>query len=284
MNTQLILVEGLPGFGKSTTAKLIEEYLSENKIMNELILEGNLDHPADYDGVAYFTHQKWSEFLSKHSDSTNVMLKHCTEKPHGMLIPYQKMKNQNLITDDIYNRISKNDIYELPLTKHIELITERWREFAKEAITKQTTYIFECCFIQNPITMGMIRGGTEKEIVTNYVDQLAEIIQPLNPVLIYIEQEDLSFSFKKAIQERPKDWSQGFTTYYTTQGYGLKKGLVGVEGTIEVLEERLKLERDIYQSLKLSKYILNNSLYEKESYKLKLSRILGNHLGLEQPK
>ncbi|MGQ0518173.1 hypothetical protein ACT453_52205, partial [Bacillus sp. D-CC] len=51
-NVKLIIVEGLPGFGKSTTAKLINEILSQNKIEVELFLEGNLNHPADYDGVS----------------------------------------------------------------------------------------------------------------------------------------------------------------------------------------------------------------------------------------
>ena len=45
MNAKLIIVEGLPGFGKSTTAKLINEILSQNKIEVELFLEGNLNHP-----------------------------------------------------------------------------------------------------------------------------------------------------------------------------------------------------------------------------------------------
>jgi thymidylate kinase len=54
MNTKLILIEGLPGSGKSTTAGMAAEILKQKGIETNLFLEGNLDHPADYDGVAFF--------------------------------------------------------------------------------------------------------------------------------------------------------------------------------------------------------------------------------------
>ncbi|WP_235218458.1 hypothetical protein [Paenibacillus sp. FSL R7-269] len=54
---KLVLVEGLPGYGKSTTAQLVYEILTEMNVSAQLVLEGNLDHPADYDGVACLTKQ-----------------------------------------------------------------------------------------------------------------------------------------------------------------------------------------------------------------------------------
>ncbi|HDR7624480.1 TPA: hypothetical protein QCX73_005385 [Bacillus mycoides] len=41
MNTKLIIVEGLPGFGKSTTTNLLYDILIEKNIDVELFLEGN---------------------------------------------------------------------------------------------------------------------------------------------------------------------------------------------------------------------------------------------------
>lgn len=54
MQPKLVLIEGLPGFGKTTTAQLVHDILIDVNINTQLILEGNLDHPADYDGVACF--------------------------------------------------------------------------------------------------------------------------------------------------------------------------------------------------------------------------------------
>lgn len=51
--TKLILVEGLPSMGKSTTAEMISELLKEKGMNHQLVLEGTLDHPAEYDGVSY---------------------------------------------------------------------------------------------------------------------------------------------------------------------------------------------------------------------------------------
>jgi len=44
MRTKLVIVEGLPGSGKTTTASAIHEVLTNNYISSELFLEGNLDH------------------------------------------------------------------------------------------------------------------------------------------------------------------------------------------------------------------------------------------------
>lgn len=54
MGAKLIIVEGLPGSGKSTTAQIIYDILKEKGISTEFYCEGNYNHPADFDGVAYF--------------------------------------------------------------------------------------------------------------------------------------------------------------------------------------------------------------------------------------
>lgn len=65
METKLILVEGLPGSGKSTTAGMIYKILKKQKVTAELFMEGNLDHPADYEGVAYFTENEFEDLLAE---------------------------------------------------------------------------------------------------------------------------------------------------------------------------------------------------------------------------
>ena len=269
MNTKLIIVEGLPGFGKSTTAKLINEILIQNKIEVELFLEGNLNHPADYDGVSCFNKFEFDRLLSISGGFKDVLLKKVLKKGSNYLLPYRKIKNEfgDQFSDELFNIILKNDIYELPFDKNVELIADKWNDFTESALEDNKVYIFECCFIQNPLTIGMIKYGEQKEKIINYVMKVAKIIENLNPMLLYVEQDNLEFSFRKALKERTPEWSTGIIDYYTNQGYGKEHNHSGVEGAIKVLEARRNLELEIFDMLKMKKEKINNTKYEIDSYR-----------------
>ncbi|MFD2875732.1 hypothetical protein ACFTAO_06740 [Paenibacillus rhizoplanae] len=103
----------------------------------------------------------------------------------------------------------------------------------------------------------------------------------MNPLLMYIEQDDLEHSFRKAVRQRPLEWSEGFIHYYTSQGYGLRQGHQGIEGTLRVLEARQKLEGIIYNRLNMDKIKVNNSSYDLPAYKQDLAGRLAGYLERE---
>jgi hypothetical protein len=276
MKTKLIIIEGLPGFGKSTTARQVYDLLVEMNVDAELYLEGDLNHPADYDRVACFTKEEFERLLIQHSDLENTIKNHITVKDGKYLLSYGKMKYDSGIVfpDPLLTSVFERDIYELPLDRNIELITKKWADFARQAFQGNKVYIFECCFIQNPVTIGMVKYNAKREKVIDYVLRLEEIIEKLNPTLIYVEQDDLDFSFKKAIRERPKEWYEGFVEYYTEQGFGKEQKYKGLEGTINVLRERHILETEIFNKLNINKFKVNNSSYDMDVYKQRLLAML----------
>jgi adenylate kinase family enzyme len=279
VNSKLILVEGLPGSGKSTTATITNDILKEWNVDTKLFLEGNAEHPADYEGGSYFSKTEFAQLLEQYKEVRANIVKHTIERCDGFVLPQNKLKQdliETMVPDSFWHHIWSHDIYELPLEKNIELITDKWKRFVEQAMKGNQTYIFECCFIQNPVTIGMIKYGDSQEVVMNYVKKLADSIEPLKPVLIYVEQQDLSRSFKKAVQERPKEWSAGFMDYYNNQGYGKNHGVQGIEGTIAVLEARKQLESSIFNALVMNKYKIDNTQFEIESYKNKIMEIFKN--------
>ncbi|MFJ5760979.1 hypothetical protein ACIQAA_18105 [Neobacillus sp. NPDC093182] len=283
MITKLILIEGLPGSGKSTTAELTNDILKEWNVDTNLFLEGNVEHPADYEGGSYYSKTEFAQLLEQYNEFQPILVKHAIERCGGFVLPQYKLKeelDETMVSDSFWEVIWNHDIYELPLEKNMELITDKWQRFVEQAMIGNQTYIFESCFIQNPVTIGMIKYGASQEVVMNYVKQLAEIIEPLNPVLLYVEQQDLSRSFKKAVQERPKEWSTGFMDYYTNQGYGKIHGAEGIEGTIAVLEARKQLESSIFNALAIKKVKIDNTQFDKDSHKNRITEVFMNAVSM----
>ena len=283
LKTKLLLIEGLPGSGKTTTAKICKEILEELEIENKLFLEGNLDHPADYESVAFFNELEYSGLLKEFNEYQDLIKKISEQREEGYFIPYYKYKKEleDDFPDELFHYILKKDTYDLSLQKNKELIYNSWQRFSKKASEKQTVYIFECCFIQNPVTMSIIRENASIETAFNYVNSLLKTVKDLNPILLYLKPDDLTSSFKKVVAERPKRWSNSFIDYYTNQGYGQKENLKGLNGTIEVLKHRQSVEDEIFNKLDMEKYIINNSNYSKQETKQKIKNILKEYINNE---
>lgn len=279
MSSKLVLVEGLPGFGKTTTARLVHDILTEMNLKSQLFLEGDLEHPADYDGVAYFNEHEFNALLVTHNKNKDMLGNLVIKQGDRYFLEYRKIKNEygSSFPDDLLQDVVKHDIYELSLDQNRQLITDKWKTFAENVSTKSDSFIFDCCFIQNPVTMGMIKHDAKKDDIISYVKELANIVERLNPLLIYVEQSDLKHSFRKAVKERPKKWSEGFIEYYTNQGYGKNHNYQGLEGTLEVLKARQELEREIVDVVKINKANVDNSCYQLNEYKVVLAGILSKY-------
>lgn len=77
-HTKLIIVEGLPGSGKSITAGKIAAVLAKQGIKAICVDEGVPNHPADYDNYDFQNFRtereqiinKWKEFVANRDDDT----------------------------------------------------------------------------------------------------------------------------------------------------------------------------------------------------------------------
>ncbi|MDF9844352.1 MULTISPECIES: hypothetical protein [unclassified Paenibacillus] len=273
---KLILIEGLPGSGKTTAAGLVHELLTKMHLDARLYTEGNLEHPADYDGVACFEEHEFAELLGSFDQYSDFLNEHIIRQTGRCFLEYRRLQQKYgpEFPDELLNAIFQKDIYELPLEDNRKLITERWRKFTADAADGQDIFIFDCCFIQNPVTIGMVKYDADRETVKSYVTELAATIEPLNPLLIYITQNELDHSFRKAVRERPLEWSQGFFEYYTNQGYGARQQHSGLEGTLQVLKARKQLEEDIYSGLTIAKHKVDNSAFDSLGYRQVIAGIL----------
>lgn len=204
MKTNLIIVEGLPGSGKSTTAAMIAAELDKKGKRVICVDEGVREHPADYADYDF------PDFET------------------------ERMK-----------------------------ILEKWRLFTEQA-DKDTIYVFNCIFLQNPMCETMMRFGMDYAGSQNYISEISEIIKPLNPVIIYIDQPDVKETLNRVIGERGNDWLNAVIDYHISQGYGKQNGLSGYEGYIQCLEERKIRELKILRALDIDYYTVSQDMRAAE--------------------
>lgn len=254
--TKLFIVEGLPGSGKTTTAEALTRLLQEQQINTRLHIEGDLNHPADYESVAYLTLSEWVEFQSKYASLE--VLRFAEVFNDYVLISYRQWQSKQDVAEAALSFLQARDIYELPFELHQSLILKKWEAFVAQALIANTTYIFECCFLQNPLTMGLIKYDLPEATLQAYIERIATIITPLQPVLVYVDQQDVERSFRKALQERLTEWADEFVSYYTEQAYGVNHSLLGVEGTIAILRERKALEHQLLKTLPFRVEVFGN--------------------------
>lgn len=204
MKTNLIIVEGLPGSGKSTTAAMIADELNKKGKKVICVDEGVGEHPADY------TNYDFPDFET------------------------ERMK-----------------------------ILEKWRSFTKNS-DKDSVYVFNCIFLQNPMCETMMRFGMDEAASQKYIFEIFEIIKPLKPIIIYIDQPDVKESIDHVIDERGNDWLNAVIDYHTKQGYGKEKNLFGFEGYIQCLEDRKVRELKILQGLDIDYYTISQDMKAAE--------------------
>ncbi|MCA0981847.1 hypothetical protein [Exiguobacterium aestuarii] len=210
---KLWLIEGLPGSGKSTFAEKICA-LKEGVFYSEV----DAAHPVDLHEIYWVTEPP----------SHGTIL---DEIEGGWLVRY----------DEGEERVG-TDAYELPFALHTRIMCERWRRYVKKLEQEERDVIFECALLQNPFTIGMVAQDVSLEAIETYVQEVSSILKPIEPIIIYLELNDVTRIFPVVYNERPIEWQQGFVEYYTTGSYASKRNLVGVSGTIAVLADRQRLE------------------------------------------
>lgn len=253
---RLILVEGIPGSGKTTIAEWIYTQLKEHDIQTALFLEGHPDHPADYESTAYFTAQAFEDLLTRYPAESDYLRSLVEQRDGVCCIPFLRAARAEEVSGQLLQELIKHDIYELESAQlHRRLIADRWRRFAARAADANVVTIFECCFLQNPLVVLLGKHNLQEDAV-GQVHDLADIIRPLNPVVVYLAPADVRATLEQARRERPQRWADRVGEYFSEQAWGRVHGVRGYEGIIRFHELRQALDLEILASIGLETYIL----------------------------
>ena len=248
--TKLYIVEGLPCSGKSTTSKYVAELLEKSGKDVKYVDEGSGDHPADYEFHAYITKTQ----LKKLEENIQSKIRQrARENQEGYIVALSEF------TDHEREQILPYKIYDfLPWETEKPLMLERWKQFADQAAQEDCIYVFNCVFLQNPMCETMMRFHLSKEESFEYLEQIYHIISPLEPVIIYLKNDDVAEQIKSTSKERP-GWLDAVIDYHVKGGFGKSISAKGFDGYLKCLEERQRRELEYLKTTKIPSVIIENA-------------------------
>lgn len=252
---RLYIIEGLPCSGKSTTSKYVADMLEKQGKHVVFVDEGSGCHPADYE----FS----TEELRGLPEEERTLLSALGESvKNGIVVPLSELSGA------LFDKALQHKIYDfLPWEREKPLMLGRWRNFVQNA-DSNTVYVFNCVLLQNPMCETMMRFGFSEKQSAEYIGEIADIIAPMSPVVLYLKNDDIAQSVEKASAER-EGWLPAVIDYHCGGAYGKSIAAEGISGYISCLMERQQRELRILKGLSVQSVVLDNaqrdwnSAYEK---------------------
>ncbi len=257
---KLILVEGIPGSGKSTTAKKIEQLLKAQDIHTRCFQEGDL-HPCDLAWHACVPLPVYKELLRDYHEHKNVLAQYALVEEEYVYVTYGKL---GLLPDHpLFIKLVSYEPYngKVSLEQFKTLHFARWKKFGDQN-HKDTTYIFECAYLQNHVVELILTYQQNHDYITTYMKELIETVQSLEPLLIYLSPTDIAWTINHAASERRtdypeiwNDWIDDVIAYLENSNYGKANKITGIAGCLEFFKQRQKLELDLIKQLPVDTYV-----------------------------
>lgn len=198
MKYNLIFIEGLPGTGKSTWSEQIYKLLAIKGVSTELLLEGNEKIPSNFCDIAAIPKSDFARFsvdgaVVKETDNYFfINMKKCTEETASILQRY-----------DIGDEFNKS----ISLHEYTRSTLEWWQNWAKNYVSK-SVLILDSAFMQCPINEMIFRGASDLEAKT-YINAIAAIIKPFNPICIYLRRKNATIAIDFAKAVKGEQWAKG---------------------------------------------------------------------------
>lgn len=248
MSNRLYIIEGLPCSGKSTASAFVAEVLKEkHKVC--FVDEGSGNHPADYEFHSFLDNNSLADFSTAEQEKI-LSLSAKTER--GYIIPLSECQGE------LFDKLLKFKIYDfLPFETEKPVMVDKWRDFVRSC-DNDTIHVFNCVLLQNPMCETMMRFGYSIDKSYEFISQIVEIIKPLNPVVIYLKNDDIRQSVEKASKER-EGWLDAVIDYHINGEYGKGINAKGFDGYIKCLIERQKRELMILSELDIKSVVIDNA-------------------------
>ena len=281
--TGLVLVEGLPGSGKSRTAAEVARWLVASGVPAEHWAEGRLDHPVDFEQVAVLSTEQVLAMAAESPQTSSALLTAAERHGDDWLVRHALHPS---LPATLVDRLREHDAYDGAVDHdvHSRALIESWRRFGRTAPGEGPVQVWECVLLQNPGCALVARGDQPANVLAAHVAGLVGAVRSHTPVLVYLDAGDPLRVIEAAAAERSPEWLEAVVGYHTDQGLGRRMGLRGFEGYVDFMRHRRAMELHIVDGLDLPTLVVPVDADHARGGAARLDRVrtfLAEHLPLD---
>lgn len=269
MDTKLIIVEGIPGSGKTSTASFVRDCVENRGEKPILYLENAAYHPVDVDNLSFVNDTHYSQLLSEFSQYKSVIERFTERAQNGHFLHYLRWHEfcDGDRPRDLFERFMSHNVHDTsPPDQYYALLKERWEKFSTLNANGNEVVILECCLYQNPFTVFTGKHNYDVTKVQSMVFTLAQTVKNLNPALIYLRGDNVKDTLQRVVATRPQEWIDLVAAYINGQGYGKAHHLQGLDGVISFYELLQAQMDEMTARLDWQKLTINNTTWEWDKY------------------
>ena len=196
IDSRLILFEGMPSTGKTTNARFMQIQLERNGIEAKWIHEIAMPHPILFFDEAVLTHDEYNRFRQDFPQSAAIfnMIADFRNNTVGIPLTPIEWNHMDNIGEDAYQALAAFDAWNFGIDAYKEVALEKWAHFIEKAlVNRNAVYMVDSAVFQYQIFTFLFKNRPYGEL-HGFVNQIINIIKPLNPCLLFLCREDVEAS------------------------------------------------------------------------------------------
>jgi hypothetical protein len=170
---------------------------------------------------------------------------------------------------------------EMPPAELARSSIAKWRAYVAGARSAERISVVDGQLFHGNLT-SLLLLEADIEAIAAYCREIAAVIEPLRPLLVYFHQDDLERAIRVISAERGEGWVDYQVNWKLEAPYARRRGWAGLDGLIALYRDYRALTDRLFADLDMAKISIETSRHEWATYADIIDGALMNPGGIRQ--